>query len=336
MTTRERFHAVMNFKPFDRLPLWEWATWWDLTINRWRTEGLPEFPDFDDEGRSHTENVAAYFGHDIYIQQWIVPYGPGFYDVTGGTGRIATMDDYERVLPALYPDPASVVGNWEARAKRQARGEAVLWFTLNGFFWFPRVLLGVEEHFYALYDQPELIHRMNSDLAAWSIRCIDEICKVATPDFMTYAEDMSYNHGPMLSEELFDEFMLPYYNQVNPLLRERGILAVTDSDGDITIAAPWFERAGLEGILPLERQSHVDVDVLRANHPRMRFIGHYNKLVMADGEAAIRKEFERLLPVAKKGGFIPSVDHQTPPHVSLEDYRLYMRCYREFAEMAAM
>ena len=29
MNTRARFHAVMNFKPFDRLPLLEWAGWWN-------------------------------------------------------------------------------------------------------------------------------------------------------------------------------------------------------------------------------------------------------------------------------------------------------------------
>ena len=28
----ERFRAVINFQPIDRLPLWEWAMWWDETI----------------------------------------------------------------------------------------------------------------------------------------------------------------------------------------------------------------------------------------------------------------------------------------------------------------
>ncbi|MBT9132163.1 MAG: hypothetical protein DDT33_00675 [Firmicutes bacterium] len=40
MTTQERFQAVMNFEPFDRLPLWEWAGWWDETTDRWHKEGL--------------------------------------------------------------------------------------------------------------------------------------------------------------------------------------------------------------------------------------------------------------------------------------------------------
>ncbi len=41
MKTRERLHAIMDFEPFDRLPIIEWATWWDKTIERWRGEGLP-------------------------------------------------------------------------------------------------------------------------------------------------------------------------------------------------------------------------------------------------------------------------------------------------------
>ena len=37
----ERFRAVMNFQPVDRLPRWEWAMWWDKTIDRWKRQGLP-------------------------------------------------------------------------------------------------------------------------------------------------------------------------------------------------------------------------------------------------------------------------------------------------------
>ena len=37
----ERFRATMNFQSVDRLPKWEWAMWWDKTIERWHGEGLP-------------------------------------------------------------------------------------------------------------------------------------------------------------------------------------------------------------------------------------------------------------------------------------------------------
>jgi uroporphyrinogen-III decarboxylase len=151
---------------------------------------------------------------------------------------------------------------------------------------------------------------------------------------MTFAEDLSYNNGPMLSEEHFDEFLLPYYQQVVPRLKENGVRVIVDSDGEVSQAAPWFERAGIEGILPLERQAGVDLGKLRAANPRQIYIGGFDKMIMNHGEAALRAEFERLLPVARAGGVVISVDHQTPPCVSLEDYRLFMRLFKEYAEKA--
>jgi uroporphyrinogen-III decarboxylase len=151
---------------------------------------------------------------------------------------------------------------------------------------------------------------------------------------MTFAEDMSYNNGPMLSAELFDEFLRPYYDKVVPVLRERGILPIVDSDGDVSTPAHWFETAGLQGVLPLERQAGVDIAGLRAEHPEMCFIGHFDKMTMSRGEQAMRAEFERLLPTAAGGGFLISCDHQTPPGVSYDDYQTYLALFREYAAKA--
>lgn len=328
MTARERFKAVMNFQPFDRLPIVEWAVWWNKTIERWHQEGL-------DPAITDRYDLYRHFGQDVWVQLWYRPVGRNCPQPSShGAGIIRTMDDYERIREYLYPWPAVNREKWMRLAREQEKGDTLLWFTVDGFFWFPRSLFGIEPHIYAFYDQPELMHRINQDLADWMIRVINEICSICTPDFMTFAEDMSYNHGPMLSKKLFDEFMKPYYEQVIPVLRERGIVAIVDSDGDITTAAGWFEEAGLDGILPLERQAGVDVAKVREMHPNMRFIGCFDKMVMHKGEEAMRQEFERLLPVAAQGGLIISCDHQTPPGVSYEDYLLYLRLFREYAEKA--
>jgi len=329
MTTRERFHAVMDFRPFDRLPVVEWAPWWrDATIARWHTEGLP--PELDEQ-----ESICRHFGLDVYLLEWLRARAESCPQAAShGAPIIGDMADYERLLEHLYPWPMLDRERWTYRAELQRRGEAVLWGALPGFFWFPRILLGIEPHLYAFYDEPELMHRINSDLAEWSVRVIKEIVTICTPDFMTFAEDMSYNHGPMISKQLFDEFMLPYYRRVVPCLRRHGIIPIIDSDGDITAAAPWFEEADLAGILPLERQAGVDVAALRRAHPRMVFIGCFDKMTMTRGEAAMRAEFERLLPTAAGGGLVVSVDHQTPPGVSYDDFRLYLSLFREYAQEA--
>ena len=66
----------------------------------------------------------------------------------------------------------------------------------------------------------------------------------------------------------------------------------------------------------------------------MRFIGHFDKMTMNKGESAMRAEFERLLPTAAQGGFLISCDHQTPPGVSYNDYQVYLKLFREYAQKA--
>ncbi len=178
------------------------------------------------------------------------------------------------------------------------------------------------------------MHRINENLLEFDLHVIEQVCSVASPDFMTFAEDMSYNHGAMLSRELFDEFIAPYYRRIVPELHKRGIKVIIDSDGDITALTGWFRDVGVDGLLPLERQAGVDIGKLRQLYPTMRFIGHYDKMVMPRGEAAMRAEFERLLPMAVRGGFLPSVDHQTPPGVSLEQYKIYVKLLGEYAARA--
>jgi uroporphyrinogen-III decarboxylase len=89
----------------------------------------------------------------------------------------------------------------------------------------------------------------------------------------------------------------------------------------------------VHGILPLERQAKVDGMKLREQFPSLRMVGHYDKMVMNRGEEAMRAEFERLRPLMKTGGFIPSVDHQTPPGVSIEEYRVYLRLLHEYTTL---
>ena len=99
-------------------------------------------------------------------------------------------------------------------------------------------------------------------------------------------------------------------------------------------AVDLLRRAGIEGVLPLERQAGVDVAALREAHPDFLFLGAFNKMTMRVGEDAMRGEFERLLPVMKTGGFIPSVDHQTPPDCPLARYRVYVAMLEEYAVRA--
>jgi uroporphyrinogen-III decarboxylase len=138
----------------------------------------------------------------------------------------------------------------------------------------------------------------------------------------------------MISREYFDRFMLPHYVAQNDFCHKNGVKTLVDSDGDVTTMVPWFIKSGIDGVYPLERQANVDIAAIRREYPGFIMLGGYDKMVMNKGEKAIRGEFERILPVMQSSRYIPSVDHQTPPGVSFEDYKIYIKLFKEYCEKA--
>ncbi|MCA9425762.1 MAG: hypothetical protein KC931_16355 [Candidatus Omnitrophica bacterium] len=324
MNHPERFRAVTNFQEVDRLPRWEWAMWWDRTLDRWYEEGLPKRV-------KSVFDIHEYFGLDPYIQFWFSTTDPTIEATQHHVeGIVSNMDDYRRVRPDLFPDHSNSIQTMVPWFERQKAGDAVVWITLEGYFWFPRTLMGFTKLMLAFYDQPELIHQINQDLLNFNLDLLDQVEKLGQPVMMTIAEDMSYNKGPMVSEGCCEDFLAPYYKPMLARAHEMEMMTIVDTDGDVTKLAPWLCSMGVHGVLPLERQAGVDGMRLREQFPDLRMIGHYDKMVMNRGEEAMRQEFERLVPLIKSGGFIPSVDHQTPPGVSLSEYRTYLRLLAEY------
>ena len=326
MSIRDDFLDVLNFRtPKGRRPMIEWAGWWDKTRDRWHTEGVPSHLD--------TQQLHRFFGLDPIYMVAIAPAvkRPKVH----GAPIITTASEYRALKPQIF-NPAVIEDAVKyALSLKTAhdRGEIVLRVWIDGFFWFPRNMLGIENHLMAFYDQPELMHEMNRDLADFTLAGLERMFQVIKPEFVGFGEDMSYNLGPMISEQTFNEFILPYYNQIIPRIHKNGIKVLVDSDGDITKMLPWFIRAGIDGVYPLERQAGVDVCQIRKDYPDFILLGAYDKMVMNKGKQAMYDEFKRLEPVIRSGGFIPSVDHQTPPAVSFDDYKCYMELFKEFSKV---
>lgn len=329
MTTRERFHMIMDGnRQVDRYPVIEWAMWWDKTIQEWESEGMPS--------NMNSMQLFDYFGLDKNVQFWFPHYTedcPKPESKYVGPGIVQNEEDYARLRPYFLPKDAvkSMLPKILETQQSYVAGDTLVWYTINGFFWFPRELFGDEAHLYAFYDHPELYHTICEDLLQWQIEQIGIFSEYMTADFMTIAEDMSYNKGSMISESLFREFMLPYYKRLIPEIKKHGTKVFVDSDGNVEQMLPWFIEAGVDGILPLERQAGVDLPAYRKQYEDFLFVGGFDKMTLLAGKEQIKKEFERLLPVIRSGRYLPGVDHQTPPGTTLENYRYYLQLLREYS-----
>ena len=330
MTASERFQKYLRGEPVDRCPAIEWAPWWKLTVERWHEDGMPR-------NIQTTEDIQAYFGLDKCLQTNVgyrtdkTPKNPGH-----GLGIMQDEGDWKKIKATLFPPVETVVSqaHFDYLHQTHDRGDTLHFFTVEGFFWYPRTLFGIENHLYSFYDYPDLYLEMCECYSDWLIDLFHYVFSRFHFDFMSFAEDMSYNLGPMISQDIFERFLAPFYNKVIPVIHEYGIPVFIDSDGDITSAVDWYASVGADGMFPLERKAGVDVSLYLKKQPQMSFIGHFDKLCMKHGKEAMLQEFERILPSMQKGKVIVSVDHQTPPDVSLDTYRDYVSLLFEYCSKA--
>jgi hypothetical protein len=117
--------------------------WWDLTLERWHREGLPcQLTDVFE--------IGEYFGLDPYKQFWFSTTDRTIEAVRHHVrGMVDDMDSYRHVRPTLYPDHTAAITAMQPWSCRQTSGDAVVWITLEGFFWFPRTLLSFERLMFA-------------------------------------------------------------------------------------------------------------------------------------------------------------------------------------------
>ncbi|OUP85816.1 hypothetical protein B5F07_03900 [Lachnoclostridium sp. An169] len=249
---------------------------------------------------------------------------------------IVTREDWERLkLHAdkqleMYFSDEQIRKAYAPLKNGHDRGDYSIRLNIEGFFWVPRELLGIEPHMYAFYDEPELLHDIEEYIFKVYSTKLMRVIEMLQPDVVYFMEDLSGKNGPMISAECFEEFVGSYYRRLIPLLKSGGVQNVfVDTDGDFDSLIPNFMASGVDGFLPMDVNAGMDIVKVREKYPTLKFIGSFNKLEIAKGKDAIDREFARLLPVIRSGGYIPGADHQVAPSTSLENYRYYIERLKE-------
>ena len=207
-----------------------------------------------------------------------------------------------------------------------------------GCYMYLRSLMGPEEVLYAFYDDPELVHRC---LQGW-FRLADAVTaryqQAVTFDEVFFAEDICYNHGPLISPEMIREFLFPYYQQLLANIRSRQrdrsrhLYVQLDTDGDCRpVIELYRDGIGCEVFSPLEVASGCDPVELGRKYPELVFQGGFDKRILAAGRDAIDREVDRIFPVMyERGGYVPTCDHGVPSEVNWRDYLHFRRRCLEF------
>jgi uroporphyrinogen decarboxylase len=362
MTDLERFLAVMEYQPVDRVPNWELGVW-PQTRERWEQEGLDmtqyhwdwftgeaalgmdprEFvrfngvmlPPFEEETLAEDERYITFHDGQGRVRQ-------ALKEGTSRGGRMS-MDTY-------ISFPVTTMEDWQALKPRlrifQERYEPFWWIfrvdgwrnrrhplifapncTTLGFYWFARDLVGTENLSYALYDQPALVHDIMDFHADFLIEAARPILEQTSVDYVILNEDLSGKVGPLISPKCYKEYIQPRLRRVIDYYKSHGVRYFgIDTDGNPEALVPLFMDAGVDILWPLERASDQDPVRLRKKFGRsLRLWGGVDKRELTKDKRAIDAHLCALAPLVEEGGYIPTVDHTVPPDVPLQNFMYYMQ-----------
>lgn len=202
-----------------------------------------------------------------------------------------------------------------------------------GFFGSIRYLMGGVNLFVSYYDNPNLVKDILNFLTDFWISLWSEVIPHIKADCAMFWEDMAYNKGSLISPKIFKEFMTPCYKKITEFLKSQGVnIILVDTDGDCRELIPLFMEAGVTGLLPFEVQAGMNIIQVRKEYPNLQIIGGLDKRAIARGKEEIDKELEeKLPPMLKHGGYIPTADHYIPPDVPWENFKYYRKRIKEIS-----
>lgn len=369
MTPRERFMKCLSFEHVDRIPVMDFG-YWGETIDEWHKQGLPKDVVTTEDveryfglDRGFETNLVNYWGDygpvgiqwrvwpewektlvDEDDEHWFYSLGDGGELIESKTGSIPfqskfpieTLDDFWAKIPSrtIPDDESRILPSLDGMIQRGIKEQQAFGVWIEGFFAWPRLLMGPENTLVSYYEDPELMHTINRQHLWFVKEFIDKLVLPRTKlDYAFITEDMCYNHGCMISPQTFDEFMKPYYLELVDFLHSRGMKKIiVDSDGNTVSLCDKLVEVGIDGHCPMEIKAGAYPEEIRKKHPKFAMIGGIDKLALAVDRAAIDKELAKLPPLLEQGGFIPALDHRVQPGVPMANYQYYIEEKRKLLE----
>ena len=195
-----------------------------------------------------------------------------------------------------------------------------------GFLGFPRHIMGMTNLFMAYYDNPKLVKRINEFFLDFVMEYWHEFLSTIEPDCILVFEDMAFKSGSLISKEIFEEFMKPYYLKLIDYLKQYGVKnIIVDSDGFVEELIPLFIDCGVTGMLPFEIAAGNDMIKIRQNYPKFQLLGGIDKRILFEGsrESDIDRELEKVKILLKKGGYLPHIDHLVSEDATWKNFTIY-------------
>ena len=125
------------------------------------------------------------------------------------------------------------------------------------FFEAAAELVGMECWFYLLYDRPELAHAILEKIVDYMVGVSEVMLQKAGKyiDICFTGDDYGFQCGPMMSKQMFNEFVRPYLQRIYDVGKKYGKLVMHHSCGSVADFISIFMEMGLDILEPIQTRA---------------------------------------------------------------------------------
>jgi uroporphyrinogen decarboxylase len=343
MTSRLRVQKILSGEFPDRIP--QSDTYWETTVARWRTEGLPHSATA--HKYFHTDEIVFLSGDysmqfpvrtvskDDRIHVYWDEYGTLRRDLRTSEGwtsqwldfTIKTPGDWTRHRGRMaFNDSRILDSALSAYEVARKSGKFVCYSAHAGFHgtW---MKIGMENEMMLMLTDPTFVHELHAAHTELIIDIFEGFLDRGVEfDGIRLADDLGYRTSSLISPRLYREVVFPYHRKLCTYFANRGLPTLLHSDGNVSDLVPFFIEAGFRGLHPLEVKAGLDIGELRARYgDKLVLFGNIDVRALAGTPEELENELTRKFAVARESAaYIYHSDHSVPNNVSFDNYRLAM------------
>lgn len=167
--------------------------------------------------------------------------------VKPGTRRLSDITKWQEKI--IWPDLSAIdwKKDYEENYKDRIGQDRFSYFVIvNGLFERTADLMGFEDAFCALLEEPEELTAFYDRLVDWHIELIKIARDIYHADMILFHDDMGTQINTFFSPDIFEELFVPQYQKITKTTHELGMYICLHSCGCVGRLLPLFIRSGFD------------------------------------------------------------------------------------------
>ena len=316
MTSRERFLKTMRYEKTDRVPYFEEGIRNDV-IRAWRKQGLTKKAQlsrmFSNDRR---EEIEVDLEPRPELKNWTT-----------------SRNGLKVLRKSLDPDdPCRMPCKWSRQVRAWQSRDYVLMLRVHRGFFLSMGVYGWDrfsEVIRLLIKDPKFVHDALAVQGEFAARMAERVLSEVEVDAAVFSEPIGGSDRPLLSPQMYEEFVLTSYQPVLDVLNQYGVeTIVLRTFANARILIPSILKWGFNCLWACEVNIEAMdyLDLRREFGTKLRLIGGIDLDALREDREAIRREVEeKVPPLLADGGYVPMADGRVRADVPFENYVYYRR-----------